>query len=60
MEVGRRKLKIIRQIILFDAERKELAMFQKKEGNYAASNKEKLQGQLNAGFEEFWMNYRYK
>jgi hypothetical protein len=47
-------------LILIDAERNELAMFNKKEGDFEATNKEKLQGQLNVGFEDFWINYRYK
>ena len=46
--------------ILIDAERKELAMFQKKEDDFEATNKEKLQGQLNVGFEDYWVNYKYK
>jgi hypothetical protein len=47
-------------LVLIDAERKELAMFQKKDGDFEATNKEKLQGQLNGAFEDFWINYRYK
>lgn len=50
----------VNYLILVDAERKELAMFHKKEGDFDATNKEKLQGQINEGFEDFWVRYTYK
>ena len=41
-------------LFLIDAERKQLAMFHKKEDIFEPRNKERLQGLVNEGLSDFW------